>query len=38
LEKKLAAEEWLKLQQYYLRHPEQKKNNFFMKGVGAGLL
>lgn len=38
LEKKLAAEEWVKLQQYYLRHPELKKNNFFMKKTGDGIL
>ena len=38
LEKKLAAEEWLKHQEYYMRHPEQRRNNFFMKTVGAGML
>lgn len=31
LEKDLAAQEWIKEQEYYLRHPEMRKNNFFMK-------
>ncbi|TNV71159.1 hypothetical protein FGO68_gene10930 [Halteria grandinella] len=38
LESKLAAEEWRKDQEFYRKHPELKKNNFFMKSVGAGLL
>jgi hypothetical protein len=36
LEQKIAAEEWAKEQEYSLRHPEYKKNNYFMKSVGAG--
>lgn len=28
----------MKQQEYYLRHPEQRKNNFFMKAVGDGML
>jgi hypothetical protein len=38
LEKKIAAEEWKKEQEFCLRHPEYKKNNYFMKSVGAGSL
>lgn len=38
LEQKIAAEEWAKEQEYSLLHPEYKKNNYFMKSVGAGTL
>lgn len=38
LEKKIAAEEWKKEQEFCIRHPEYKKNNYFMKSVGAGSL
>jgi hypothetical protein len=38
LEKKIAAEEWHKQQEYYMKNPNARKNNFFMKSVGAGLL
>jgi hypothetical protein len=38
LELQLAAAEWRQQQEYYMRHPELKKNNFFMRSVGAGLL
>lgn len=38
LERKIAAEEWAKEQEYRLKHPEYKKNNYFMKSVGAGTL
>ena len=31
LEKQMQEEEWFKLQEYQRKHPEQKKNNIFMK-------